>query len=139
MISARDLDRPTPRAHPMIASYLEKRVEALDVRPKRWDERVTEVVRGLLADGDCTVERVAEHFGCNRRGVHRHLAECGTSFSEILDAERDGAMVQGPLQPQRHRMAQRRARAGAGGDQAMVGIDVPLCTSTCRAAGLVRR
>jgi AraC-like DNA-binding protein len=42
----------------------------------------------LLADGDCTVERVAEHFGCTRRTIHRHLGECGTSFSEILDAER---------------------------------------------------
>ena len=25
---------------------------------------------------------------CTRRSIHRHLAECGTSFSEILDAER---------------------------------------------------
>jgi AraC-like DNA-binding protein len=88
VISARDLDRPIPSAHPMIANYLEKRVEAIDVRPKQWDARVTEVVRALLADGDCTVERVAEHFGCTRRTIHRHLAECGTSFSEILDAER---------------------------------------------------
>jgi AraC-like DNA-binding protein len=88
VISARDLERPIPSAHPMIAHYLEKRVEAIDVRPKQWDARVTEVVRALLADGDCTVERVAEHFGCTRRTVHRHLSECGTSFSAILDAER---------------------------------------------------
>lgn len=88
VVSPRDLARTIPRAHPLIAGYLEKRVEALDVRPKRWDERVTEVVRALLAGRDCTVERVAEHFGCTRRTVHRHLAECGTSFSEILDAER---------------------------------------------------
>ncbi|MGL6061448.1 MAG: helix-turn-helix transcriptional regulator, partial [Bradyrhizobium sp.] len=70
------------------ANYLEMRVEAIDERPKQWDARVAEVVRTLLADGDCSVERVAGQFGCNRRTIHRHLAECGTSFSEILDAER---------------------------------------------------
>jgi AraC-like DNA-binding protein len=88
VISARDLERAIPSAHPLIANYLEKRVEAIDVRRRQWDARVIEVVRALLAKGDCTVERVAEHFGCTRRTIHRHLAECGTSFSEILDAER---------------------------------------------------
>lgn len=88
VISTRDLDRAIPSAHPLIANYLEKRVEAIDVRPRQWDERVIEVVRVLLNDGDCTADRVAEHFGCTRRSIHRHLAECGTSFSEILDAER---------------------------------------------------
>ena len=88
LISRHDLDRPVPSAHPLIAHYLEKRIEAIDVRPRQWDARVAEVVRTLLADGDCSAERVAEHFGCTRRTIHRHLAECGTSFSETLDAER---------------------------------------------------
>jgi AraC-like DNA-binding protein len=88
VISTRDLARPIPSAHPLIANYLEKRVEAIDVRPKQWDQRVAEVVRTLLASGGCSVDRIAEHFGCTRRTIHRHLAECGTSFSEILDAER---------------------------------------------------
>jgi AraC-like DNA-binding protein len=88
VISARDLDRRIPSAHPLIANYLEKRVEAIDVRSRQWDERVIEVVRALLDEGDCTADRVAEHFACTRRTIHRHLAECGTSFSEILDAER---------------------------------------------------
>jgi len=88
VVSAQDLERPIPSAHPLIASYLQKRVEAIDVRPKKWDERVSEVVRTLLVDGDCSVERVARHFDCTRRTIHRHLAECGTSFSQILDDER---------------------------------------------------
>jgi AraC-like DNA-binding protein len=88
VLAARDLERPIPRAHPMIANYLEKRVAAIGVRPQQWDERVAEVVRQLLASRDCSVERVAEHFGCTRRTIHRHLADCGTSFSAILDAER---------------------------------------------------
>ncbi len=88
LISARDLERPIPSAQPLIARYLQKRVEAIGERPRRWDERVSEVVRSLFATGDCSVERVAEHFACNRRTIHRHLAECGTTFSEILDTER---------------------------------------------------
>ncbi|HXI05569.1 MAG TPA: AraC family transcriptional regulator [Bradyrhizobium sp.] len=88
VIAAHDLEQAIPSAHPLIANYLEMRVEAIDERPKQWDARVAEVVRTLLADGDCSVERVAGQFGCNRRTIHRHLAECGTSFSEILDAER---------------------------------------------------
>src|SRR5215470_6103925 len=58
VISSRDLDRPIPSAHPLIANYLERRVEEIDVRPKQWDARVAEVVRTMLADGDCSVERV---------------------------------------------------------------------------------
>lgn len=88
LISRHDLDRPIPSAHPLIASYLQKRVEAIEVRPRQWDAQVAEVVRALLADGNCSVERVGEHFGVTRRTIHRHLADCGTSFSEILDAER---------------------------------------------------
>jgi AraC-like DNA-binding protein len=88
VIAARDLDQPIPSAHPLIANYLERRVEAIDVRPRQWDARVAEAVRTMLTAGDCSVERLAEHFGCTRRTIHRHLAECGTSFSELLDAER---------------------------------------------------
>lgn len=88
VISAHDLERAIPSTHPLIANYLEKRVEAIDVRRRQWDERVIEVVRVLLNNGNCTADLVAEHFACTRRTIHRHLAECGTSFSEILDAER---------------------------------------------------
>ncbi len=58
------------------------------MRRRQMDERVIEVVRTLLNNGDCTATGVAEQFACTRRTIHRHLAECGTSFSEILDAER---------------------------------------------------
>ncbi len=45
-------------------------------------------MRALLPNGDCTIERVAEHLACDRRTIHRHLAGRGTSFSTILDTER---------------------------------------------------
>ena len=83
-----DMDRPILTADPLMARYAQSRVEAIEVRSENWDDRVSEFVRLLMPDGLCTVERVAEHLGCNRRTMHRHLFENGTSFSEILDAER---------------------------------------------------
>jgi AraC-like DNA-binding protein len=85
---ASDMDRPIPTAEPLIASYLRSRVEAIDVRPKAWDDKVGELVRSLLSNGLCTIERVAECVACDRRTIHRHLLDCGTSYSAILDAQR---------------------------------------------------
>ncbi|OAF08447.1 transcriptional regulator [Bradyrhizobium centrolobii] len=94
LLSAHDMDRRIPSAHPLIASYLRKRIEAIETRPASWEEKVDEVVRTLLATGDCTVERVAEHLACTRRTIHRRLAEAGTSFSAILDAHRAELVTQ---------------------------------------------
>ena len=94
LLSPHDMKRRIPSAHPLVASYLRKRIEAIETRPAGWEEKVDEVVRTLLASGDCTVERVAEHLACSRRTVHRHLAEAGTSFSAILDAQRADLVVQ---------------------------------------------
>jgi len=94
LLSAHDMERRIPNAHPLIASYLRKRIEAIENRPASWEEKVDEVVRRLLASGDCTVERVAEHLACTRRTIHRHLAEAGTSFSAILDAQRADLVVE---------------------------------------------
>jgi hypothetical protein len=49
VISAEDMKRRIPSAHPLMANYLRKRVEAIDTRPAGWDEKVDEVVRALLA------------------------------------------------------------------------------------------
>ena len=88
------MERRIPSAHPLIATYLRKRIEAIETRPASWEKKVDEVVRILLAGGDCTVERVAEHLACTRRTIHRHLAVAGTSFSAILDAQRADLVVQ---------------------------------------------
>ena len=88
LVDARDLGRPIPNAHPLIAHYLRQRVEAIEARSSNWDDKVAELVRALLPIGDCSIERVAEHLACDRRTIHRHLAARGTSFSAILDTER---------------------------------------------------
>ena len=94
VLSAHDMERRIPNAHPLIASYLRKRIEAIETRPASWEQKVDEVVRLLLAGGDCTVERVAEHLACTRRTIHRRLAASGTSFSAILDAQRADLVIQ---------------------------------------------
>lgn len=88
LLDARDLGRPIPNAHPLIAHYLRQRVEAIETRSPNWDDKVAELVRALLPAGDCSIERVAAHLACDRRTIHRHLAARGTGFSVILDTER---------------------------------------------------
>jgi AraC-like DNA-binding protein len=85
---ARDMDRAIPAAQPMLAHYVENRVKEIGARPEHWDGKVRELIRALLPGGDCAIETVAEHLGCDRRTVHRRLRECSTTFSAILDAER---------------------------------------------------
>ncbi|WP_439370404.1 AraC family transcriptional regulator [Bradyrhizobium sp. DASA03120] len=94
LLAAHDMERRIPSAHPLIANYLRKRIEAIETRPASWEAKVDEVVRTLLASGDCTVERVAEHLACTRRTIHRRLAASGTSFSAILDAQRADLVIQ---------------------------------------------
>src|ERR1700710_119181 len=84
----RDMHRAIPTAQPMLASYVENRVREIGARPAHWDGKERGLMRALLPGGNCTIETVAEHLGCDRRTIHRRLRECSTTFSAILDAER---------------------------------------------------
>jgi AraC-like DNA-binding protein len=86
--AANDLNHRIPTASPELARFLENRVEVFEAQIERWDARVALLVRVLLPGGNCSIERVAEHLGCDRRTVHRRLADCSTTFSEVLDDER---------------------------------------------------
>ncbi len=140
LLSAHDMERRIPSAHPLIASYLRKRIEAIETRPAGWDEKVDEVVRCLLASGDCTVERVAEHPSHRspspRRRRHQLLGDprCAARRSRdpvdrrprpaagrdcdstrLLRAECDGALVSQPFRLHDHRLAKGCAAAGGAG------------------------
>ena len=49
---------------------------------------VRELVVMLLGAGPCTIERVAQHLGVDRRTLHRRLARERQTFSGIVDAVR---------------------------------------------------
>ena len=51
-------------------------------------DKVSELIVALLPDGVCSVERVAQHLGMDRRTLHRRLAAEGVTFSGILDDRR---------------------------------------------------
>lgn len=85
---ASDMGRAIPWADPKLARYVQDRVDELYGRPESFDAKVAALVRELLGNGDCRIERVAEHLGCDRRTIHRRLADSGTTFSEIVDTER---------------------------------------------------
>ena len=83
-----DLERPMAAADASMARYAQSYVEALAARAPTTDGKVRELIAALLPTGRCSLERVARHLGCDGRTVQRWLAEHGTSFSQILDAQR---------------------------------------------------
>ncbi len=83
-----DLDTPIAAADPAMARYAQQYVDSIKPSEGSFGDRVRELVALLLASGDCRMERVAEQIGVDRKTVHRHLAEEGTTFSAIVDAVR---------------------------------------------------
>ncbi|MEI7443350.1 MAG: AraC family transcriptional regulator [Burkholderiales bacterium] len=89
---ATDLDRPIPAADPTLARYARRYLDELARSAGRegLPAQVRHLVRTLLPSGRCTVDRVAESLGVDRRTVHRHLAREGTTFTRVLvDARRE--------------------------------------------------
>jgi AraC-like DNA-binding protein len=51
-------------------------------------DKVTKLVIALLPSGHCSVERIAQHLGVDRRTVHRHLEQYGDGYTSIVDSVR---------------------------------------------------
>ena len=88
-----DMERPMAAADASMAKYAKSYVEALAARSPTIDGKVRELIVALLPTGRCSLDRVAQHLGCDGRTVQRWLAERGSSFSEILDAQRSELVV----------------------------------------------
>jgi AraC-like DNA-binding protein len=88
-----DMERPMAAADASMAKYAKSYVEALAARSPTIDGKVRELIAAMLPTGRCSLDRVAQHLGCDGRTVQRWLAERGKSFSEILDAQRSEAVV----------------------------------------------
>jgi AraC-like DNA-binding protein len=86
--SRADLDIANPNADPAMARYAEQLFETTHGGPSGTLGEVRQLVVMLLGTGECTIERVAQHLGLDRRTVHRHLAREGQTFSGVVDAVR---------------------------------------------------
>jgi AraC-like DNA-binding protein len=84
----RDLEAPNPNADPGIARLAHAMLESSDDATAPMTSRVRDLVVMLLGTGSCTIERVAEHLGVDRRTIHRHLAREGGTFSLVVDSVR---------------------------------------------------
>ncbi|MBA5608465.1 AraC family transcriptional regulator [Duganella sp. FT3S] len=87
---ARDLDRATQAADPLMAKYVSAYLDSIigdpdnDTRDKVW-----QLVLAMLPTGRCSAEAVADSLGVDRRTIHRHLAQHGETFTVLVDAVRD--------------------------------------------------
>ncbi len=83
-----DMDRPMAAANASMARYAESYIETIAARSSTIEGKVQELVVALLPTGRCSLDRVAQHLGCDGRTVQRRLAEHGKSFSELMDEQR---------------------------------------------------
>jgi len=86
---AADLAGMLPSADPVMARYARQYLDAMISRPDMTlADKVRWLVRDMLPLGRCSVEKVAQHLGVDRRTVHRHLAQSGETFSSLVDEVR---------------------------------------------------
>lgn len=89
VMSRADLETPIASADPEMARQLEVYLERLTQgRSVALTDKVNDLIVALLPDGACSVERVAQHLGMDRRTLHRRLSIENTTFSTILDDAR---------------------------------------------------
>ena len=84
-----DIDVPNPNADPAMAKYAQQLLEASFAgSADDMSSQVRELVVMLLGSGSCTIDRVAQHLGIDRRTIHRRLVSEGRTFSAIVDTVR---------------------------------------------------
>jgi AraC-like DNA-binding protein len=84
-----ELDAAMPTYDPGIAQAIRQHLDSMLVQSNAgMTDKVRQLVLALLPSGECSVERVAQHLGVDRRTVHRHLALADENFSSIVDAVR---------------------------------------------------
>jgi AraC-like DNA-binding protein len=102
---AEDLAGPLPAADPVMSRYARQYLDAMISRPDMTlADKVRSLVRDMLPLGRCSIEKVAQHLGVDRRTVHRHLAQSGETFSSLVDDVR-GELAEGYLEGNKRRLA----------------------------------
>ncbi|WP_354687171.1 AraC family transcriptional regulator [Cupriavidus necator] len=92
--AARDLEAPLPSYDPVMAGQVKRYLGTLLAQANTTtSDKVRKLVYLLLSTGACSVDRVAQHLGVDRRTVHRRLAQDDTTYSEILNQARAGLVM----------------------------------------------
>ena len=93
LLTKAELAKPLAHSDPQMAREIARYIEASNLpQGASVTETVAALIQRLLPEGDCSVDRVAQHLGVDRRTVHRRLAAEGNSFSQLLEqARRDVA------------------------------------------------
>jgi AraC-like DNA-binding protein len=86
-----------------MARYIKQYLELIGGRTNTTtNDTVREFVWMLLPTGNCSIERIAEHMGVDRRTIHRRLRNEGTTFSSIVEDVRTeivGRYLEDPNRP----------------------------------------
>jgi AraC-like DNA-binding protein len=99
------LSRRLPSANPGLARLVGHYLDELNSRPTpTFEEHVRELIAALLPRGICTIERVAQHLGVDRRTVHRRLIDQGLSFTGLVHEARLD-MIEAELKDRRRPIA----------------------------------
>lgn len=89
VLSRTDMDRPNQLAEAALRPYAAQLRAALPgLGGLPMAERVTRLLRAMLAGRRCTATLAAERLGLSRRTLERRLAEEGTTFHALLDQVR---------------------------------------------------
>jgi len=89
------LDTPWPAADPSLLRLLLGRADAMRQAQGRTDVLVDQVIAAVAAEGyaQARCETVARSLDLSARTLQRRLADCDTSFRQVVEAARMGEAV----------------------------------------------
>ncbi len=85
-----DLEVAIPAYDPVMALQVRRYLDALLAQSNAtMSDKVRKLIITLLPSGTCSVDRVAQHLGVDRRTVYSRLAHHGESYLSIVDGVRE--------------------------------------------------
>ncbi len=87
--TTRDMDAPNPMADLVMARYARQILEASGGSGRMGTvDEVRRILFVLLPSGDCSIDKVAQHLGVDRRTLQRRLKHEGRTYSDVMNAIR---------------------------------------------------
>jgi AraC-like DNA-binding protein len=88
VFDTRSAYHPLPAPDPESMAEIERLIDDRVARDGPGSDDIATVAVRLLTEGDCSLYRLAEELGVDRRTVHRRLQVRGLTYSELLDQAR---------------------------------------------------